>query len=145
MKRISIILLSAVLLLATSCGFIIIDQPLVDIPYWARGSWQSSANPIADVYISMDNIIIDYYPTESYADDFNLRDLLSFGGYYLESQGCLNDGSLQLRLRYSYNSSAFIRHTLQEMNQTDFKLMLEIYSSDYYSDYHETETIHLTR
>ncbi len=144
MKRISIILLSAVLLLATSCGFIIIDQPLVDIPYWAGGSWKSNANPIADVYISEDNIIIEY-PTEPYADDFNLRDLLSFEGYYIESQGYLDDDSWQLNLRYLHNSSDFIRITLKEMNQPDFKLMLEIYSSDYYSDYHETETLHLTR
>lgn len=90
MKRILIILLSAVLLLATSCGFIIIDQPLVDIPYWASGSWKSNANPIADVYISEDNIIIEY-PAEPYADDFNLRDLLSFEGYYMALFGKLWD------------------------------------------------------
>ena len=129
MKRISVILLSAVLLLATSCGFIIIDQPLVDIPYWASGRWISSY-PAAMVNID-DSVAISFDEKYIYRD-FDLDDYLVYrNDYYVDfSREQTADVWLIRVVSYRYGDGFTI--VFEKDNSLDSDMILRVNWDDSY-------------
>ena len=137
MKRISIILLSAVLLLATSCGFIIIDQPLVDIPYWARGRWTSS-HPATRVNI--DESVAIYFDDKYAYRDFDLDDYLVYSNdYYVDFSREQTADVWMIRVE-SYRYGDGFTVVFEKDNSPDSDMILYV---DWDDSYYEDIKLHL--
>ena len=77
-KRACFVLLILVLLLATSCGFVISGMDAVDIPEWAVGYWIDGFG--STVNIMDDDIVFLNH------NDYSLSEMMYYDGWYVVEQ-----------------------------------------------------------